>query len=144
MIFTVTSIASQCCTILFLMGRLHLPHQKADALASCTPNANAHPCDSMYWTYLSRKGILGDVPVYNSANRRITQIHLLKVEWWGTQHGPRVKLLGRPFVHSYLASKKQGDMSYTDFYTWWNLANDIHTSTCHLSEVPSNTFYITN
>ena len=36
----VTSIASQCCRILFLMGRLHLPQRKVEALVSCTPETN--------------------------------------------------------------------------------------------------------
>ena len=104
MIFTVTSVAS--CRILFLMGRLHLPHQKA--LCLFTPNTNACLHNSVYRMYLSWKGTLGDILVYNGTNRKITQTHLLKVEWQGTQHGSRVKLLGWPFVHSCLASKKQG------------------------------------
>ena len=106
MIFTVTSVASWCCRILFLMGGLHLPHWKAPCL--CTPNTNVCPHNSVYQMYLSRKGTLGTIPVYNGTNGRITQTHLLKVEWQGTQHRPRVKLLEWPFVHSCLASKKQG------------------------------------
>ena len=89
-----TSVASQCCRILFLMSGLHLPHWKVEALASCTPKTNACLNDSVYQMFLNRTSALGDVPVHNGINGRITQIHLLNVEWWGTQNWPRVELLG--------------------------------------------------
>ena len=84
------------------MDKLHLPHQKAEALASCTSKANGQTQfgvpDVLKW-----KGKLGDVPVYDgSMEEFITQMHLLKVEWLGTWHGPTVELPGRPFVHGCL------------------------------------------
>ena len=89
----VTSIASQCCRILFLVGRLYLPLWKAEALASCTSKDKACLCDLVCQMYFSKwKRCMGDVPVHYGMNGRITQTHLLNVEWWGTWHGPRVKL----------------------------------------------------
>ena len=35
----------------------------------------------------------------------------IEVEWWGTQNEPRIELPDGPFVHGYLASKK--DKGYT-------------------------------
>ena len=40
--------------ILFVVGELYLPHQKVEALASCTPNNTACVHNSVYQMYLSR------------------------------------------------------------------------------------------
>ena len=48
-IFMVPSVASRYCRIQFLMGYLTLPHQKVEALASCTPKANACLSNSVKW-----------------------------------------------------------------------------------------------
>ena len=64
-IFTVTSVASRCCRILFLMGGLHFPHQKVEALATCTPKTNACLHDSVYQMYFKGMSALGDIPVHD-------------------------------------------------------------------------------
>ena len=106
-VLTITSIASWCCRILFLMGRLHLPDWKVETLASCTSKANACLHNLMYQMYLSRMSAPGGVLVHNGINGRITQTYLLNVEWWGTRHGSRVELLGT-FCVRLPGFKKQG------------------------------------
>ena len=75
------------------MGGLHLPHQKVETLASCTPKDNAHLHDLVYQMYLNGMSAVGYVPVHASSEKNVTQTHLWNVEWWGTKNGSRVKLL---------------------------------------------------
>ena len=107
-VFTVTSIAPQCCRILFLMDGLHLPHWKVEALASYTSKANACLYDSVYRMYLRRTGVPDNILVHNGINGRITETHLLNAEQWGTWGTFCAWLPG---------FKKAMGMGCADFYT---------------------------
>ena len=64
----VTSVASRFCRILFLMGGLHLPHWKVEALSSHILKTNM-----VYQMYLNGMDAPGNVPVHYNINGRITQ-----------------------------------------------------------------------
>ena len=86
-IFMVTSVASRCCRILFLKGRLHLPYQKANAFASCTPKlAYIYTIWCTRCTYVER--YTGRCPGVQQHNGRITQTHLLKLNGGIPRMGP--------------------------------------------------------
>ena len=106
------------------MGGLHLPHWKVEALASCTPKANVHLCDLVYWKYLNGSSALGDVPVHNGINGRITQTHLLNVEGLGTQNGSRVELPGDLLCMATWPWKSKGYGLHRLLYRG-NLVNDV-------------------
>ena len=57
-VYMVASMASRCWQHTILMGRLHLPHQKVEALVFCTPEANACLHGLVYWMYLNGMSVL--------------------------------------------------------------------------------------
>ena len=85
------------------MGGLHLPHWKAEDLASCYSYDYACSHNSVYQMYLMEK------PTGKRTSRywcNGTQIHLLKLNGRVAQNEPRIELLEGHFVHSCQASKK--------------------------------------
>ena len=74
----VTSIASQCCRILFLIGWAPLAHWKAENLASYYSHSCVCLHNLVYWMYLMEKPT-GRHTGRQRHNGRITQTHLLKL-----------------------------------------------------------------
>ena len=62
----VVSIASRCYKILFILGELHLPHQKAENLASCYLQGYTCLRDLVYQMCLT-ESLLVDVLVGDGA-----------------------------------------------------------------------------
>ena len=93
------------------MGGLHLPHWKVEALASCTPNDDAHLRYSVYWMYLSGTNALVNVLVHGGGKQKNNSTHRLNVEWQGTWNGSRVELPGDPFCTAAWLQKGMGDMT---------------------------------
>ena len=74
----VASVASEYCRIRFLMGRLHLPHRKAEDLASSYSYGNMCSHNLVYQMYLMER-FTGRHTGKRRCNGRITQTHLLKL-----------------------------------------------------------------
>ena len=74
----VTSVASQCYRILFLLGGLHLPHLRAEGLAYCYLHCYMCLHDLVYWMYLMERST-GRRTSSQWCNGRITRMHLLKL-----------------------------------------------------------------
>ena len=73
----VTSGTSWCSRIIFLLGRLHLSHWKVEDLAYCYLYVHVTSHSSV-WMYLMDK-LSGRCTGRLQCNRRITQMHLLKL-----------------------------------------------------------------
>ena len=135
----VTSIASRCCRILFLLGsstcltrRLRiLPHP------TCTVTC---VCNLVYQMYLMESPT-SRCTSRQQHNGRITQTHF---EWRGAQNEPRIKLPEGPFVHSCQASKKAwGYVLHGFLYQRKCLVNDMGNGPHHLTDILYDPFYIT-
>ena len=124
-------------------GGLHLPHQKAEDLASCYSYGNVHSCNSVYWMYLMER-FTGKHTIECWYKGRITQTHLLKLNGGGAQNEPRIELPERPFVHNCLASKKGEGYTLHEFLYWAEcLTNYMGDGPCHLPDIPYYMFYVT-
>ena len=131
----VTSIASRCCRILFLIGWAPLAHWKAEDLAPYYSHSYMCLHNLVYWMYLMEK------PTGRHAGRqrhygRITQTHLLKLNGRvpGTSLGLRFH---RDLLYTAARLPKKGmGIQITQVF----IPDD---GPCHLLDIPYDAFSIT-